>query len=206
MKKTTDLEGVKNIAKVLLMTDIHKTPLSPMIVQHPFTSSGFVSLPKDTGHALIDITADSERLGAWQSAIKRQIDKTTSPYQIYLMINKPYGLSFLKFAEPYLSRKDYSEILAGAWIMCEAPHNNPDLSLQNMISMFKSADPRYLMDENEYETFQALDETVTVYRGVTPYNADNVKALSWTLDQTTAEWFAHRFDEKGTVYEAQINK
>ena len=37
-------------------------------------------------------------------------------------------------------------------------------------------------------------------------NAKNIKALSWTLDKDTAEWFAHRFGENGTVYEAQIQK
>lgn len=37
-------------------------------------------------------------------------------------------------------------------------------------------------------------------------NEKNVKALSWTLDRDTAEWFAHRFGESGTVYEAQIQK
>ena len=33
-----------------------------------------------------------------------------------------------------------------------------------------------------------------------------MKALSWSLNQETAEWFAHRFGENGTVYEAQIDK
>ena len=47
---------------------------------------------------------------------------------------------------------------------------------------------------------------MTVCRGVTSYNAKNIKALSWTLDRDTAEWFAHRFGEEGTVYEAQISK
>ena len=37
-------------------------------------------------------------------------------------------------------------------------------------------------------------------------NAKNIKALSWTLDKDTAEWFAHRFGENGMVYEAQIQK
>ena len=41
---------------------------------------------------------------------------------------------------------------------------------------------------------------------MTAYNADCVRALSWTLDRQTAEWFAHRFGENGTVYEAQIDK
>ena len=43
------------------------------------------------------------------------------------------------------------------------------------------------------------------YRGVTTFNAKNVKALSWTLDRSVVEWFASRFDEDGNVYQAQIN-
>ena len=62
------------------------------------------------------------------------------------------------------------------------------------------------MDEEEHTVYRSLDDPVTVYRGVTSYNAKNIKALSWTLDRETAEWFAHRFGEEGTVYEAQIPK
>ena len=62
------------------------------------------------------------------------------------------------------------------------------------------------MTETERRRLAELEETVTVYRGATPYNARNVKALSWTLDKKKAEWFAHRFGEKGTVYTAQIKK
>ena len=50
MRKETDLDGVKAIAKTLLMTAVNQTPYSPMLVQHPFTSSGLVVLPK-TGFA-----------------------------------------------------------------------------------------------------------------------------------------------------------
>ena len=53
---------------------------------------------------------------------------------------------------------------------------------------------------------QEMDDTVTIYRGVTSHNQTNIKALSWTLDRDKAEWFAHRFGENGTVYEAQIDK
>lgn len=41
---------------------------------------------------------------------------------------------------------------------------------------------------------------------LTSHNANRVKALSWTLDSEKAEWFAHRFDEDGAVYEAKIDK
>lgn len=72
--------------------------------------------------------------------------------------------------------------------------------------MFKAANPAALMDKDELLQFRMLDDVVTVYRGVTSYNAGNVKALSWTLDQDKAEWFAHRYGEDGTVFEAQIRK
>ena len=72
--------------------------------------------------------------------------------------------------------------------------------------MFRAADPAVLMDEDEYEAFCSLEDSVTVYRGVTSYNAENVKALSWTLNYDIAVWFAHRFGEDGTVYEAQVAK
>ena len=41
---------------------------------------------------------------------------------------------------------------------------------------------------------------------MTTINSDNLLALSWTLDYETADWFARRLDEDGTVYKAQIDK
>lgn len=208
MRKETDLYGVKAIAKSLLMTAVNQTPYSPMLVQHPFTSSGLVALPTDRSDNFkpIDITLNEENLKRWQDSVSQIIDETENPYHIYMLLNPPYALTFLKFASPYLSRKDFSEILASAWINCEAPHNDPELNKADLVFMFKSADPKALMEDDEYEQLQELDDTLTVYRGVTSYNADNVKALSWTLNKETAKWFAHRFDEDGTVYEAQIDK
>ena len=72
--------------------------------------------------------------------------------------------------------------------------------------MFRAAEPTDLMDEAEYLQFKQLDDTVTVYRSVTSYNAEKVKALQWSLNFDKAKWFAHRFGEDGKVYEAQIDK
>ena len=208
MKKETDLGGVKAIAKTLLMTAVNQTPYSPILVQHPFTSTGLVALPteKYEGFRPIDITLNEENLKRWRESVSQIIDETENPYHIYMLLNPPYALTFLKLASPYLSRKDFSEILASAWINCEAPHNDPELNKADLVFMFKSADPKALMEDDEYEQLQELDDTLTVYRGVTSYNADNVKALSWTLNKEKAEWFAHRFNDDGTVYEAQIDK
>ncbi len=49
MKKETDMSEVIFIAKMMLMTDVQETEFSPMVVQHPFTSSGIVVLPEKDG-------------------------------------------------------------------------------------------------------------------------------------------------------------
>ncbi len=208
MKKETDLAGVKSIAKMLLMTDVHETEFSPVVVQHPFTSSGIVVLPEKSGGNImpLDITRDTDGLRQWRNAVASSIDHADNAFGIYMMVNKPYGLAFLKYASPYLSKKDFSQILSSTWIMCEVPNAVPEVSMRKLVAMFRSADPQILMDEDEYRGFQELDDPLTVYRGVTAYNADRVRALSWTLDRQTAEWFARRFGEDGTVYKAKIAK
>ena len=115
-------------------------------------------------------------------------------------------MTFLKFVASYLSMEDYSAILSDAWIRSENPNNDPNLPQNKLIEMFMSADKTYLMTEEEQEIYEELPTVVTVYRGVTSYNADNVRALSWTLDEEVAEWFSERFDEDGTVYQANIHK
>jgi hypothetical protein len=47
MLRETNLDGVKSIARMLLMTPVHKTPYSPAVVQHPFTSCGIAVARKD---------------------------------------------------------------------------------------------------------------------------------------------------------------
>ena len=122
------------------------------------------------------------------------------------MLNKTYALTFIKYAKDGLSAAEFSEILADAWIKAEAPNMDVNVSKTELVGLFNQADKQSLMTEDEQKRFADLTETVTVYRGVTSYNAKNVRALSWTLDRSKAEWFAHRFGEDGKVYQAQIKK
>ena len=202
----TDLDAVKRTAIRLLYTEIHLTEFSPIVVQHPFTSSGFAMVKKNGNSELVDITADEENADLWRQAVKEQIEDAKNAFEIYMMTNKPYGMTFLKFVASYLSMEDYSAILSDAWIRSENPNNDPNLPQNKLIEMFMSADKTYLMTEEEQEIYEELPTVVTVYRGVTSYNADNVRALSWALDKEVAEWFSERFDEDGTVYQANIHK
>lgn len=202
----TDLELVKKTAKLLLYTDFNLTDFSPIVIQHPFTSSGFAMVNKNGKAELIDITANEENAEEWRRALKEQIKESKSAFEIYMMTNKPYGMTFLKFVAPYLSDGDFSQILSDAWIRSENPNSDSNLSTEDLVSMFELADKIHLMSESEKRIFDELPAVLTIYRGVTPYNSDNVKALSWTLDKDVAEWFSKRFDEEGIVYKANIHK
>lgn len=206
MRSETDLNSVKRVAKQLAMIEPHLTEFSPVVIQHPFTASGIVTISKQGNLTVIDITKGSRELRQWQDLLCEQIDKAKDVYQIYMMTNKPYSMTFLKFVEPYITSKEFSEILADAWVRSENPNLDKNFTKREMLEMFKKADPEILMDGEERQQLAELEESVTVYRGVTPFNAKNIKALSWTLEQKTADWFAYRFGENGTVYEAQIPK
>lgn len=189
------------------MFDPVPTEFSPLVVKHPFTDSGIVGIRTPAGeYAIGNIMDNPEDLQTWRKQVSRQIGQADSVMQIAFMVTKSYGIGFLKYVSPYLDKTEFSQLLAYMWVHTEEPNNDPNLSKLQLLNMFRQADPAVLMDEEELRQFQELEDIVTVYRGVTSHNADNVKALSWTLDRDKAKWFASRFGEDGTVYEAQISK
>lgn len=207
MKRKTDMQALKQLAKTFLLFDPVDTDYAPIVIKHPFTDSGIVALPKTDGDPGIgNIIENPEDLKAWRKQQSKIIEQAETPFQIAFRITNSYAFGFLKYAEPLLSKEDLSQLLAYMWIHTEAPNSDPNLSKTKLVSMFKAADPTVMMDDEDYLQFKTLDENLTVYRGVTSFNADNIKALSWTLDPDKAFWFAHRFGEEGTVYEAQISK
>ena len=123
-----------------------------------------------------------------------------------MLVNKPYYLTFIKYAACFLSEKDLGQILSDAWIMSEFPNADRNVGTRELLTLFRSVSPEYLMDRRDWQKYQSLEDTVTVYRGVASADKGNIKALSWTLDRNTAEWFAHRFGKDGTVYTAQIKR
>ena len=116
MRKQTDLAEVKRTALALLSTEIGETPYTPMIVKHPFTDTGVSAIPDGKGGVkMLDLTKDDDQF-KWRQQMARQIKKADNAYAIYMMVTKPYALTFLKFAMPHLSREDMSQILASAYL------------------------------------------------------------------------------------------
>lgn len=202
----TDIEAVKAVAKTLLYTDVHTTAYSPIAVLHPFTSTGIVMVKKNGEACCVDITKSEEDLSLWRTAVAKQIENEKDAYHVYMLLNKTYAMTFLKFAKHAMSKRDFSKTLATAWICSENPNNDPNLSLSELLSLFRLADHNHLMSAEECQKYFSLDDEITVYRGVTSHNSKNVRALSWTLNKNVAEWFATRFGESGVVYQAIIDK
>ncbi len=203
----TDLPELKHLAKSLLYMEPEQTEFSPIIVHHPFTTSGIVGLKDPEGNLRIgNIMENPEDRTEWQKQMEKIIDGSKNALSIYHLIEKPYVLGFLKYAAPSLSKADYSSILADAWIRSEQPNHDPNLPQSRLLAMFRAADPKLLMDDEERERLDSLENTVTVYRGVHSAKSDGVCAMSWTLDKDTAAWFASRYGRQGKVFEAKIEK
>ena len=210
MKKCTDLNSLKGVAKCLLYTDVHRVKNYPFMVKHPFTDTAFTSVVKNleklTENKVINILESENNLNRWREYMSDRINSADSADEIYCRITKPYKLTFMKYAGRYLSKRDFAEMLCNAWISSESPNNDVNVSQSELLRMFENADKSLLMTDEERKRLDELDNPVTIYRGVTPYNAKSIKAMSWTLDYEKALWFAKRFDSEGTVYTAEIEK
>lgn len=198
MKPTTDIEQVKSVARALLMTEVYKTPYSPMVVQHPFTSSGFVATTKDGVMQLIDITESEENLQAWQSFMRKQINSTDNAYEIYMMTNKPYSLTFLKYASPYLSKADFSKILADAWIRSENPNCDTNVSKSKLAEILDVA-----RNLDRYELATQVDDASQFFKSYLMRHMDkkvDPKWLDTLLTKTEGQELAERLGATFTDY------
>ena len=203
----TYLTALKSLAHTFLYLEIQPTKMSPLVVKHPFTDSGITAI-RDENNSIqpADLLNNQQALDCWRGQMAQNIQEAESSNQLFYMVTKSYRLAFLKYAAGYLSERDAASALNFVWTTSEAPNSDPNLSRRELLALFRSVSPSLLMDKEELQVYEELPDLVTVYRGVTPYNAKMVKGLSWTLDRDTAEWFAHRYRSHGQVYQAQIEK
>ena len=205
MENLTDLQNIKRIAKGLLNIPILETDYSPMIVSHPFTKCGIVTLLDGDNFFQTDITKSEDSFSKWKSFLAQRIDESKNVYHIYYLLNDSYRLMFLNEISKSLSLEDFSYLLGDAWVNSESANQDTNVTKQELLKLFKKADKQALMSESELETFNDLNDTIVIYRGVSSKNKNSTKALSWTTSFGKAKWFADRWG-KGTVYSAIIDK
>lgn len=120
---------------------------------------------------MVDLINNSDDCTRWRRKVGEQIDSAENVHQIFVLLNPPYYLTFIKFAASDLSEKDLGQLLSIAWTQEECPNQDCNVSKRELVALFRSVSPEFLMDEEKRTAHQALEDTVTVYRGVTPYNA-----------------------------------
>lgn len=152
----TDLREVKVVARWLLFTDVHTTEYSPVIVHHPFASSGLTILHGT--NEFLDITASKESRDKWRDYLGKKIDEAENVYDIFMMLNKTYALTFIKYAIDHLSAEDLSALLADAWINAEAPNMDVNVSKTELVKFFSQADKASLMTAAERKQLADLPE------------------------------------------------
>ena len=206
MNNETDLHTIKQIAKGLLKISILETEYSPMIVSHPFTKCGLVTILDGNEFVQLDIIKSSEALKKWQSQVARQIDEARSVEDIYFMVNDAYHILFFSDISKHLSKEDFSSLLGSVWVSSDYANIDVNISKKTLLGYFKAADKTMLMSESELETFNDLEDSVVVYRGLASNNRNNIKALSWTTSFGKAKWFSERWGRGGTIYSATIDK
>lgn len=104
----TNLNQVKDVAKVLLYTDIHY--LEYGFVSHPFANHTIQMIRENNKTELLDLTKNDD-VERWRKYLSEKIDTISSVQQFLMMIHKPYLPVFLKYTKDYLSDKDYAHML-----------------------------------------------------------------------------------------------
>ena len=204
-EKQTDLQTIKTLAKGLLDIAVLETEYSPMIVSHPFTKSGLIIIPYDDDYFQLDITKNKQDLEKWKAVMSKQIDSCNDVYNIYHILNDAYRLMFFDYIANHLSKEDFSVLLGEAWVGSEYANDDANVTKKQMLAHFKNADKTAMMTESELETFEDLDDTMIIYRGVSSKQRTNAEALSWTISFGKAKWFAERWG-KGHIYSAVVDK
>lgn len=100
---------------------------------------------------------------------------------VFLLLNPPYILNFLKYTARYMSDEDLGRVLGGFWNRIEQISLDTSVTGQNIISWYKRADKKTLMDEEERAVFNSLPDEVTIYRGVTSHNRRKKKPFRGVL-------------------------
>lgn len=207
MRKKSDINAIKSVAKSFVYIEVTKTSLYPMFVMHPIFETGIQAIKVNGEMKMVDIIANEDNLKQVQNQVCETIDSAATVYDVYLVIRKSYRLTFIKYIKEYLSVNDMSELLAHAWVTNENPNGDVNVSLKTIVKWFKSCNKTILMDEQEYKVYKDFPECLTVYRGVAINR--NPHGLSWTTDYSKAEWFAHRYDtgsEEGYILKADISR
>ena len=203
MRKETDLEAVKGVARNFVYLDVRISEKVGFICHHPYIGQ-IATVVNENGKLVLKDVRNEKDLEDIRQNILKTIDAVTSYLQFIHIIRPPYLPAFFKFTRRFLNAYDYSSFLGSMWTIVEFPNVDDNITAPEFVKIFRRADRTLLMDEDEQKQYSDLPEEITVYRGIR--GRGSLKALSWTTDVAQAEWFAKRWDKNGKVYSATVDK
>lgn len=203
MRKQTDLEKAKEIARSFVYIDIRINKKTGFFVNHPYIGEVVTAIMQDGKLVVKDIRNETD-LNDVRKNLLKVIDSVTEYQQFINIIRAPYLPAFFKHTKHLLCSDDYSAFLGTMWTIVEYPNIDENITAIEFVKLFRKADKSVLMDEDEFQQYLALPDEITVYRGIRARGS--LKALSWTTDINKAKWFACRWNKTGKVYSAQISK
>jgi len=167
------------------------------VISHPLISHREV---KKNGEILVLDKNNIEDYVNWKcDEIKEQANEIGD---IFIHVNKPYGLIFLYLVKDFLTEKEFNSMIKDCWVITEYPNQE---GVEILLKLFEKSKRELLMSKEELDKFNSLSQEIIIYRGLQG-NRAKIRALSWTLSKDKAKWFASRWKSENKVYQAKINK
>lgn len=177
---------------------IEECEYSPAIVIHPYVNSGIYYID-----GFVDLMTE-EGFEKYCQKMEHIIDNAKTPYELMMLLQTQYAMTWLKYAKEYLSLADFSELLGDAWVNCENANMDVNVPISESVHWFEEAQKDKLMTQEEYGIYQSIPEKIVLYRGVANGRAE--KGMSWTNNQEKAEWFMNRFGPNGYLLKMTAQK
>ena len=196
MIQKTDISSIRETALDLLYRPFKINEKIPFLNNNPIIEN-FIVFP---GREMINLSADPEQLDNAIDFYSKQI-ADMDLQRIFITIKKPYRLEFFNQTKEWFSEKDYNDILSDIYKNIEFPNWNNDVD--ELIDCFESINKDLFMSKEGRKIHDSLPDEITIYRGI--YSESYYKAVSWTTDRDTAEFFANRFQD-GYIVTGKVKK
>ncbi len=79
-----------------------------------------------------------------------------------------------------------------------------ELDLAEVVDLFEFALTQYLMDPESLSLYERRSKTLQIYRGSSPKGYSGAEGMSWTLNPSTAAWFALGTHWEQPVLQGQV--
>lgn len=184
--KNTDMTTIKQITKKFVETEVLE-----------FNKCKFKGIPLNT---LEEMYKKMNQPSPWDSDWVSEVE---SVKRIFMSVDSSLIVKLFMKIKDYMSLQDYSESLMDAYTM----GLTGQLTVAEWCGLFRKADKKFMMSQDDYDVYRNLSNNVSIYRGsaVDSHSEcdvqDAANCLSWTLDIERADWFANReFNDFNKAY------